>query len=75
MYKISATSTLCMCACKKTRSEMLYEEPQPVGARRAQAWASPCPASARPGAVGQAGTPFQAGVCLSHGGPILASAQ
>ena len=54
---------------------MPYAELKPVGARRDQAWPSPCPSSARPGAVGQVGTPFQAGVFLSQGGPILASAQ
>ena len=46
-----------------------------MGAHRDRAWASLCPASARPGAVGQAGAPFQAGVVLSHGGTNLASAQ
>ena len=54
---------------------MPYMELQPVGAHCDRAWASPCSASARPGAEGQAGTPFQAGVCLAHGGPILANAQ
>ena len=68
-------AALCTRACRKTCFEVPYAGLQPVGGHCHRAWTSPCPVSARHGAVGQAGTPFQTGVFLSQGGPILASVQ
>ena len=75
------TGTLCtkqLSACESAIGQNLHccvRSYDLWGARSDQAWVSLCPASAHPGAVGQAGAPFQAAIFLSRGGPILASAQ